>query len=179
MNLGNIKGEVSGWTSFDNSLEYKYALKIPRDELGGSANGAASFAESFAGKNGMDVSLGEFVNLDVIVTGTMEEPKYKIMPSGTSGESSVKDQAKAVVKEKIAEVKEKVKEEIEKVKGQVLEESDRLKKEAEEKAKSKVDRLKKETEEKVKAEADKVKEKAKDDVKNKAKDLFKKKGLGF
>jgi hypothetical protein len=69
--------------------------------LGGAANGAASFAENLAGKNGMDVSLGEFVNLDVIVTGTMEKPKYKVMPSGTSGESSVKDQAKAVVKENI------------------------------------------------------------------------------
>ena len=179
LNLGKIKGEVSGWTSFDNSLEYKYALKIPRDQLGGAANGAASFAESLASKNGMDVSLGEFVNLDVIVTGTMEKPKYKVIPSGISGESSVKNQAKAVVKEKIAEAKEKVKEEVDKVKDQVLKEADRLKKEAEEKAQAEVERLKKEAEEKVKAEADRAKEKAKDDVKNKAKDLFKKKGLGF
>lgn len=179
LNLGNIKGVVSGWTSFDNALEYKYALKIPRDELGVGANGLVSFAEGLAGKNGMDVSLGEFINLDVVVTGTMEKPKYKVMPSGRGGESSIKNQGKAVVKEKIAEAKEKVKEEIDKVKEKVLNEADRLKMETEEKAQAEVERLKKEAQEKVKAETDKVKEKAKDDVKDKARDLFKKKGLGF
>lgn len=179
LNMGKIKGEVSGYTTFDSEIDYKYALQIPREELGSAANNAASFAEGLAGKNGIDLSLGEYVNVDVLVTGSMDDPKYKVIPAGTSGEKSMKDQAKEAVKENIDDAKEKAKEELDKAKKQAEEEAARLKKEAEDKAKAEVERLKKEAEEKAKAEAEKQKEKAKDEVKNKAKDLLKKKGLGF
>lgn len=179
LNMGNIKGEVSGYTTFDSEIDYKYALQIPREELGSAANNAASFAEGLAGKNGIDISLGEYVNVNVLVTGSMDDPKYKVVPAGTSGEKSMKDQAKDAVKAKVDEAKEKAKEELDKAKNQAEEEAARLKKEAEDKAKAEAERLKKEAEEKAKAEAEKQKEKAKDEVKNKAKDLLKKKGLGF
>lgn len=179
LNMGTIKGEVSGYTTFDNKIDYKYALQIPREELGSAANNAASFAEGLAGKNGIDLSLGEYVNVNVLVTGSMDEPKYKVVPAGTSGEKSMKDQAKEAITEKIDQAKEKAKEELDKAKKKAEEEAARLKKEAEDKAKAEADRLKKEAEEKARAEAEKQKEKAKDEVKSKAKDLLKKKGLGF
>ena len=179
LNLGKIKGEVSGYTTFDSEINYKYALKIPRAELGGAANNAASFAENFAAKNGMDISVAEYVNINVLVTGLMDNPTYKIVPSGVSGEKSMKDQAKAAVKEKIDEVKQKAKEEINKAKEKAKEEADKLKKEAEDKAKKEAERLKKEAEEKAKKEIEKAKQKAKEDAKSKAKNLLKNKGLGF
>lgn len=156
LNLGKIKGEVSGYTTFDNDINYKYALKIPREELGGAVNGAAGLAESFASKNGIDISVGDYINIDVLVTGKTDNPSYKVIPAGTSSEEgSIKDQAKAIVKEKIGEAKEKVKVEVDKVKEKAIEEADRLKKEAEYKAKAEKERLKKEAEDKAKAEAKK------------------------
>ncbi len=177
LNMGKIKGEVSGYTTFDNKIDYKYALKIPREELGSAANNAASFAEGLAAKNGMNVSVGEFVNLNVLVTGTMNKPIYKVVPAGTSGETSVKDQAKEAINEKIDEAKQKAQEELNKAKAKAQEEADRLKKEAEAKAQTEADRLKKEAEEKAKAEAEKAKQKAQKEAKKKAADLLKKKGL--
>ena len=179
LNLGKIKGVVSGSVTFDSEINYKYALKIPRNELGGAANNAASFAESFAAKNGMNISVGEYINVNVLVTGSIDSPTYKIIPTGISGEKSMKNQAKEAVKEKIDEVKQKAKEEINKAKEKAEEEAERLKKEGEAKARKEADRIKKEAEDKAKKEVEKTKQKAKDEVKSKAKDLLKKRGLGF
>lgn len=175
LNLGDIKGEVSGWTSFDNQIEYKYALQIPTKALGGAA-GVLKGVSSLASKNGIDVSVGEYILIDVIVSGDMTNPSYKVKPAGTSGEKSVKDQA-------IDQVKEKVNQEIDKAKEKAKEEAERLKKEAEEKVKAEADRLKNEAEAKAKEEAAKVKaeaqkkldaekKKAAEDLKNKLKKRF-------
>ncbi len=171
LNLGKIKGEVSGWTSFDNKIEYTYALQIPREDIGGAANKAIDGGLALLGKSGMDVSIGEYVSVDVIVSGDMDKPSYKVRPGGTSsGEKSTKDKAVDVVKEK-------VKVEIDKAKEQAKEEIDKAKKEAEKKAREEADRLKKEAEVKAQAEVDRLKKeaeaKAKKELENKGKKALK------
>lgn len=179
LNMGNIKGKVSGWSSFEGPIKYTYALKIPREMLGSAAQSATEFAEGLAAKYGANIKAGEFVDVNVVVTGTMDDPKYKVVPKGMSGESSVKNQAKEAVKAKVDEVKAKAKEEIEKAKQKAQDEANRLKEEAKQKAEDEANKLKKEAEEKAKAEAEKAKQKAADEAKKKAGDLLKGRGLGF
>jgi hypothetical protein len=164
LNLGKVKGKVSGWTSFDNKIEYTYELQIPREDIGGTANTAIEGGLALLGNSGMDISIGEYINIDVIVSGDMDKPSYKVRPGGTSaGEKSTKEKTVEAVKEKVKEeigkVKEKAKEEINKAKKEAekkaKEEADKLKKEAESKAKAEVERLKKEAEAKAKKELEK------------------------
>lgn len=177
LNMGEIKGEVSGSTSFEGGVDYRYALKIPRKMLGNAAGDAAAFAEGLASKYGTNLSVGEFVDLDILVTGTMDKPNYKVVPKGVSGEGNIKNQAKDVISAKVNEAKQKAQEELDKAKQRAQEEADRLKQEAEAKAQAEAERLKKETEDKAKTEAEKAKQKAKDELNKKAKDALK--GIGF
>ena len=175
LNLGKTKGELSGYSTFDGEINYKYALKVPREELGGAVNKGAGYLESIAEKNGIDISLGEHINVNVLVTGTIEKPKYKAEISGASDDSSIKDKAKEMLNQQIDDIKKKAQEELEKAKKKAQEEAEKLKKETEAKAKAEAARIKKEAEDKIKAEAEKAKNKAKDDIKDKAKGLLKNK----
>lgn len=166
LNLGSIKGEVSGWTSFDNKIEYVYALQIPREDLGGAANQAVDGIAAFAGNNGINVSVGEFVNIDVVVSGDMDDPKYSAKLGGTSGEGkSATDQA-------VDAVKEKVNEEVDKVKEKAQEELDKAQKEAEAKIEAEKKRLEQEAEKKLEEEKKKLQKEAE----KKAEEELKKKG---
>lgn len=177
LNMGDVKGNVSGYSTFDGNVNYKYALKIPKEMLGNAASEASKFAEGLASKYGTNISLGEYVNVDVIVTGTMDNPKYKVVPTGVSGEKTLKNQAKDAINDKLNEAKAKAKEELDKAKKQAEAEAEKLKKEAEAKAKEEAERLKKEADAKAKAEAEKAKKKAKEELNKKAKDALK--GIGF
>lgn len=184
LNIGKIKGSVSGYSTFDGEIDYKYVLGIPREELGGAVNEGAGYLESLAGKNGIDISLGEYINVNVFATGTIDKPKYKAEISGVSGTSSIKNKAKEMLNEQLNNIKKKAKDELELAKKKAKdeldlakkkaeEEAEKLKKEAEAKAKAEAAKLKKEAEDKMRAEADKAKNKAKEDIKNKAKGLLK------
>ena len=76
LNLGKIKGKVGGYSTFDGEIKYTYALKIPRKDLGVAVNNAAGLIQRIAGKNGIDISLGEYINIDVQATGTIKKPIY-------------------------------------------------------------------------------------------------------
>jgi hypothetical protein len=184
LNIGEIKGSVSGYSNFDGEINYIYALKIPREELGGAVNDGAGFLESMAGKNGIDISLGEYIDLNVLASGTIDNPEYKVEISGMSGESSIKNKAKEMLSEQFNSLKNKATEELDiakkkaedelaKAKKMAKQEAEKRKNQAEAKSKAEAARIKKEAEDKIKAEADKAKKEAKDDIKNKAKGLLK------
>lgn len=170
LNLGKVKGKVSGWTSFENKIEYTYALQIPREDIGGAANKAIEGGLALLGNSGMDISIGDYINIDVIVSGDMNKPSYKVKPGNSNSEKSTKN--------KIADVvKEKVNEEIVKLKAQAKEKVDKAKKDAEKKMKEEVSKLKKEAELKAKAEIKRLKKeaekKAKKEAEKKAKSAIK------
>ena len=163
LNLGKVKGEVSGWTSAENRIEYTYALQIPREDIGGGANKAIDGGLALLGKSGIDISIGEYINIDVIVFGDMGKPSYKVKPGNSSSKKSTKNKITDVVKSKVNEeidkLKSQAKEEVDKAKKEaekkLKEEANKLKKDAELKAQSEIKRLKKEAEKKAKKEAEK------------------------
>jgi len=186
LKIGSTSAKVHGWNSFEQTLEYTFEFKIPREEFGGEANAVLLLVEAQASKFGANLAVGKFVNIDVIASGPNSDPQLKVVPKGMSGEGdkSAKGQAvdalKDAAKEKVEELKNKAKEEV----GKLKKEGERLKKETEDKARAKTDKVKKDAEAKakakvdkqkaaVKAKADAEKKKQEEDLKKKGKDLFK------
>lgn len=155
--LGDSKVTIAGSNKLDQTIDYTLSFAIPRKELGGQANQVIDKAIGQINQKGANVSIGEVINIDVKMVGTITDPKittdYKKAASNAVNE--VKDQIKDEINKKKEELEQKAREEAE-----------RLKKEAEEKAKAEAERLKKEAEERAKKEAEKLKEQGKDKLKD-------------
>ena len=87
--IAGIKTNVSGSTGLDQTIDYKYKMEIPRKMFGGSANnvldGLMAQANSKAGTN---VSLGEKINVNVTMGGTVTKPTIKTGMKGDDGAPS-------------------------------------------------------------------------------------------
>lgn len=160
--INNMKATVSGYSSFDETMDYLMAMTIPTSELGSDFNkmaqGLLSSANSLLGGN---MSMGENIKIDVRIHGDITDPKISPSFAGMDG-SNVTDQVKGAIKEvvdeKIEEGKEKAREEASKQAEKILkdaqEQADKLVKEAHRAA------------EKVRSEADKQAKKLVDDANN-------------
>jgi vacuolar-type H+-ATPase subunit H len=149
---------VSGWVSFEEQIDYLMKMKIPRDELGSEFNqlaeGLLGQANSFLGGN---MSLGEFINMNVSIEGSLYDPNIKPQFAGMEGES-IKDQATEKVKEVIDEQVDKAKEDLSEKADEILadaqKQADKIVEEAEKAA------------DKIREEADKQAQKLIDEAKN-------------
>jgi len=110
MNLG-------GQTTLNQQIGYVLKMKIPRSMMGGTANSLVNDLAARAGKAGADVQLGDYVNLDALIEGTVTDPKVTLNLAGMGKDlvKSLKDQAQQQVEQKVEEVKEQVKDEAEKI----------------------------------------------------------------
>ncbi len=167
--IAGFKTKIEGSNGLDQTIDYKLGMQLPTKMLPGAATSVISGLIAQANSKGANMSMGETVNVNVKIGGTVTNPKV---------ETGLKEAAKGAVddlKAKAAEEIEKQKKELE---DKAKAEADRLKKEAEDKAKAESDRLKKEAEAKAKAEADRIKkeasEKAKKEVEKGLDNLFKK-----
>jgi len=162
--VNNMQATISGVSNLDMSISYIMAMQIPRSNLGGAANSAIDGLLSTASSNGINVNPGQNINVDVLIGGTMKDPKTSVkLGSQTSDiKNTVTDQVKAKIDEQKAMLESKARDEAAKAKAA-----------AEAKAKAEADRLKKEAEAKAKAEADAQKKKLENEAKNKLNKLFK------
>ncbi len=144
--INNMTANVSGYSSFDQTLDYMMKMKVPRSELGGDFNkmaeGLLSSASAFLGGN---MTLGEFINMDVRIHGDIASPTITPSFAGMEGGSGgLKDQAREAVKEKVDEViddtKDKAREEAQKRADKILADAqvqaNRVKKESADAAKT-------------------------------------------
>ncbi|MFH1321888.1 MAG: AsmA-like C-terminal region-containing protein [Bacteroidota bacterium] len=135
--IGNSKAVIFGSNGFDQTLDYTLKMEVPTSEFGAEANVLLENVAGFASNIGVDVSVPEVVNVDILITGTVNDPKVRIgniRPSGAGNKSikeQIKEEIKEVVKEKIEEAKEEIKKE---VKDKAREEAEKIIKEAEKKA---------------------------------------------
>jgi len=97
MNLG-------GQTSLDQQIAYVMKMKIPRSMMGGSANSVINDLVGKAGQAGADIELGDYINVDALIEGTLSDPNVKLNLAGT-GTDIVN-----TVKEQIEEQEEQIKE---------------------------------------------------------------------
>lgn len=110
--LGTTKMNISGDQGIDQTINYVIKTSIPRSEFGGAANSVLNNLTSSAAAKGLNIKPGDFVNINLGVTGTFQKPQVKPVFGESTGEGSVKEQAKEAVKE---EVSKKAKEQAEKL----------------------------------------------------------------
>jgi hypothetical protein len=116
MKLGNASARVHGSTYFDQTIDYTWNLDIPRSEFGGAANAVLTGLVSQAQTKGANINLGEMINVDVLIGGTVMNPviKTNLKDKAAGVVSDLKDKAKEEIIKKVEEVKEKAKEEVDK-----------------------------------------------------------------
>lgn len=127
--VGNFPTEIEGSTGIDQTIDYRTTLSIPRSEFGAQANDVLNSLVEKAKKGGVDVNLGEVVNVTAFIKGTVTDPK--IETNLKEAADNMKDEIKDAIKEKVEEKIEEVKED---VKAKASAEAEKIMKEAEEKA---------------------------------------------
>jgi len=132
--MGNVTGTMSGSNGFDQTMDNKMALKIPSKDLG--ATDAVNKLNKQAAGLGLSLKSTEFVNVDVLLKGTVDDPKVSVSLKDAVGSivDDVKEQIKEQVEEKIEEVKddakEKAQEQADKLIAEAKKQADKLRAEA-------------------------------------------------
>ncbi len=111
--VGKIKADISGWNSFDQTMQYVMQLNIPRAEFGTAANNVLNNMVNEANKKGANFSLGEVVPVSVLIGGTISNPTIStdLKTSVTNVVDDMKQQLKETIQEKKEEAVAKVREE--------------------------------------------------------------------
>ena len=83
---------VGGTHSINQELDYKINAIIPReklskDKLGKNLEYGMDFLEKEANSRGVNIDLGDMIYLDIFVTGTIKNPKLKVLPVGSGGKT--------------------------------------------------------------------------------------------
>ena len=154
--VGKTKANISGWNSFDETMEYVMQLSIPRSEFGGAANNVLNNLVSEANKKGANFSVGDVVPIAVLITGTVRDPKVSTDLKGMA--SNVIDDMKKQITETIQEKKEEAVAKVREEAGKYIEEANlraqKLLDEAQ-KQSDEIMRIARESAASVKAESDK------------------------
>jgi uncharacterized protein involved in outer membrane biogenesis len=114
--------QVGGMHGFDQSIDYIIAMKVPRSYLGSQGNALINNMATQAVNKGIPVSLGEVVDLNVRMGGSITAPVLKTDLRQAAGDASkeLKQQAVAYVQQKTDSARQVVKDSLTVVKKQVV-----------------------------------------------------------
>ncbi|HHH50189.1 MAG TPA: hypothetical protein ENK52_04340, partial [Saprospiraceae bacterium] len=92
----DIAMKIGGSHGISQDMDYIIKAKIPRallekTAISSTVNTGINFLNKEAAKYGLDIKAGEFVNVNINLTGNILKPKVKLKLTGTDGESSLKD----------------------------------------------------------------------------------------
>lgn len=162
-----IDVEKDGWTSFDQLINYKMKITVPKALFGNQGNAAIEGLLGEAAKAGMQFNNPEKLVVNALMTGTIKDPKITTSLNEIKEDivNQVKDEVKKVIEEKKEEVKKKVDDELEKRIQQASAKGDQLIEEAKKQAEA------------LKAEAKKKGEQLVAEAKKKREDLIKEAGI--
>jgi hypothetical protein len=107
---------------FDQTIDYIVQMKVPRKYLGTSGNNLVNGLASQATAKGIPVKLGETVNLNMKMGGSISNPSIKTDLKEAAGDAvqDMKAQAVTFAQQKIDSTKKTVKDSIAVVKNQVV-----------------------------------------------------------
>jgi hypothetical protein len=112
--IGNTEFVMGGDQGIDQTMNYEMNMKIPRSDLGGTAQNAINKVTSLAASQGINIDPGETIDVKFLVTGTFKDPKIKpVFGEGLETMTEeVKEQVQEIIEEKVEEVKEEIKEDV-------------------------------------------------------------------
>jgi hypothetical protein len=125
--IGNKELIMKGDQGIDQTMNYELQMKIPRSELGTTAQEGMAALSSMAAEQGIILEPGETVDVKFMVTGTFSDPVIRpVFGEGVSSiTDQVVDQVREQVEEKVDEVREEVRQEVEEARQEVSEEINR------------------------------------------------------
>lgn len=105
----NIEMLISGFHGFDNSIDYAINMKLPRSIMGSKGNEFVNDLAAQANRNGIPLKLGETINLNIKMTGTITNPFIGINIKGMVDDviKDMEQQAKDFLKAKLDSAKER------------------------------------------------------------------------
>jgi hypothetical protein len=98
----DVAMQIGGSHGLTQEMNYQIVTKTPRSALqksaaGSAANSGLNFLSKEAGKYGVNIAQGEFINVRFDLTGTLFSPKVAMKILGSDGQSSIKEEAAATV----------------------------------------------------------------------------------
>ncbi len=155
---------VGGTHSISQDLDYTINAVIPRDKLkkdklGKNLEYGMNYLESEAKKRGVNIDLGDLIYLDIFITGTLKNPKIKVLPVGSGGKT-LRETITDEVNNQVDILKDTIRTELEN-KTEAIKDTIRTV------VDSQVNNAKSKAEEAVKSELDKQKDAIRDKLKGK------------
>jgi len=118
----DIEMQIGGTHGFDQSIDYVVAMKVPRKYLGSEGNNLVNSLATEASSKGIPVKMGDVVNLNVKMGGSISNPSIKTDLKEVAGDAvaDLKQQAVDFAQEKMDAEKQKIKDSVNVVKNQVV-----------------------------------------------------------
>lgn len=125
LKVKDIDMQIGGVHGLDQSLDYLIAMKLPRSYLGAAGNNLINSLAAGATRKGIPVQLGEMIDLNVKLGGTISSPSVKTDLKEVAGDAGkeLKQQAAAFVQQKTDSAKQMVKDSLQVVKKQLVAEA--------------------------------------------------------
>ena len=128
--VDSIEMIISGFHGFDQSIDYAIQMKLPRKLMGTQGNNLINNLAAQASNKGIPIKLGETINLNIKITGSISNPSIGINLKEVAGDA-IKDlekQAEDFVKAKLDNAKQKTTDSLQTIKKQLEEKlKDKLK----------------------------------------------------
>jgi hypothetical protein len=157
--VGTVAANIFGSHGFDGSMDYVMATTMPTSVLGSQVNALMGSLTPAVNGLGANVSVGDKIKVDLLITGTTENPKITPRFGGSNSGGAaldVKAQAAAELKRQQAALEQMAKDEAAKLQQQAEAELKNQQAALEKKALEEAARLQKEAEKKVEEEAGKL-----------------------
>jgi hypothetical protein len=118
----DIELQIGGMHGLDQTIDYVVSMKVPRKYLGTQGNNLINGLATQASNKGIPVNLGETVNLNVRMGGSMTNPSIKTDLKETAGDAiaDLKQQAEDFAQARLDSAKQRVKDSVTAVKNQVI-----------------------------------------------------------
>ncbi|HPN71937.1 MAG TPA: AsmA-like C-terminal region-containing protein, partial [Saprospiraceae bacterium] len=151
--------KISGKHQIQGQMEYVMVLKVPRallqkNKVTAAADKGWSWVESEAGKRGLNLNQGAFIDFRVDIGGFLKNPSIKITPVGSSGKS-IQDEIKDEVQNEINNL-------VDSVKNVANEKKEQLKDTLMTRAEQEIEKAKDKIKDEVNAKGDEIADKAKE-----------------
>jgi hypothetical protein len=119
---GGINMLVGGSHGFDQSLDYVMQMTLPRSIIGKQGDALVNNLVTAATNKGIPVNVSDSIHLNVLLGGNITKPTYKTDLQETAGAAmnGLKDQAAALVKNKVDTVKAALKDTVQHIKNQAV-----------------------------------------------------------
>lgn len=120
--------EEDGYTTFDQLLNYRLKIGVPKALLGSGGNQAITGLMDEAGKLGINVKAGDKIDINALLGGTIKNPKITTSLGQIKDNvvDQFKEEGKRIIEEKKEEVIKKVDEEAQKLIDQASQKGDQL-----------------------------------------------------